>query len=188
MKVLIPTDQSEITLKQFAKCMRISQDESLDDQEKGVLIASEIIGVSRERLNQANFAQLDDICNKVATVLFHNNSPLVQRFEFKGVEYGFHPNLREATFGELVDLDTYCQNFYDNLHLIMEILYRPILKEQGNMYEIEAYDPKPSDKFKELGLDIVSGALVFFYALGSQLSEISQRSLRGLGGKELELI
>jgi hypothetical protein len=189
MKVLIPTDQSEITLRQFVKCMAISQDEDMSELEKGKLIVSEIIGVPHKDLDKVSAEQLDRLSMEVSQVLFMQQSELVNTFELNGVQYGKIPNFQDCSFGELVDLDTFCsKGFYENLHRIMGIIYRPIKERRGELYSVEDYEPNDGSHFKELGLHIVSGMIVFFYNLGKQLLEISQRCSKGMGEKERVLI
>ena len=43
--------------------------------------------------------------------------------------YGFIPNLSEITMGEYIDIEGHCKEAHNNLHKIMSILYRPIVKE-----------------------------------------------------------
>jgi len=54
----------------------------------------------------------------------------------------------------------------------MAVLYRPVVSEAGNYYEIEEYDgtDKYAEIMKELPMRVVLGALVFFYHLGIDLS------------------
>ena len=83
--------------------------------------------------------------------------------------FGFIPNLDEMTLGEYIDLDTYFGD-WDNMHKAMSVLYRPITKEKGNLYNIEEYDgTKYSDVLKLMPLDVVLGSIFFFYNLSSEL-------------------
>ena len=68
---------------------------------------------------------------------------------------------------------------FDNLHVIMSILYRPIVLERHDCYEIETYVPSKERKAKMLNLkmDVAIGALVFFCNIEKELAITMQRSL-----------
>ena len=87
----------------------------------------------------------------------------IHRFEYRGKEWGFIPNLDEITTGEFIDLDNWMREG-KQLHRIAAILYRPVTKSKGRLYDIEKYEG--SDKYaKELmgaSFRIVIGAMVFF--------------------------
>ena len=97
------------------------------------------------------------------------------------IEYGFHPKLVDMTLGEFVDLETYMKDINENLHLIMSVLYRPVIaKEEDGTYAIEDYEPNEevANLFKkELTLKEFNGASVFFYDLERELSIHSLKSL-----------
>jgi len=97
-----------------------------------------------------------------------NEEPkLTQRFKLDGVEYGLIPNFDNITAGELFDIDAYSTK--EKYHLLMSILYRPIIKEQAyNRYSIEVYDG--SRDMGEMPLGIALGVLAFFLTLGEELA------------------
>ena len=61
----------------------------------------------------------------------------------------------------------------------MSILYRPVVKKQGDMYAIEPYsgtlNPKP---FLEVGMDVHFGALFFLLGLSTDLLSDTLNSLK----------
>ena len=62
----------------------------------------------------------------------------------------------------------------------MAILFRPIVAKENDVYDIEAYDGKikiRAEAMKKMSASQVQSALVFFYALGMILLEITQLSL-----------
>jgi hypothetical protein len=90
-------------------------------------------------------------------------------FKYKGVDYGFIPNLDEITVGEYLDIDQY-QKIDGSIHKLMSILYRPIVKKIGKDYKIEEYNgTKNSDDFLELPVIYYFGAMVFFCRLRNVL-------------------
>lgn len=85
-------------------------------------------------------------------------------FSFYGQEYGFIPNLSRISTGEYIDLENYCKEPIENLHIIMSILYRPITFQRNKRYTIESYDPDQfkEELFKDCKMDIALNSLGFF--------------------------
>lgn len=98
--------------------------------------------------------------------------PHVQRFWYKGVEYGFIPNLDAITTAEFVDLDVYMKEG-KQLHKIAAILYRPVTKSRKRIYDIEKYEgtSKYSDVMMGVSYKIAIGAMLFFWDLRLSLLE-----------------
>ena len=103
--------------------------------------------------------------------LSKRSDTLTQFVTIDDVKYGFHPNLSEISTGEFADLDTLCKDFNDNLHLIMAVLYRKVVLEKHGKYNIEPYDGEVEERArlfkKKLPANVVNGALVFFWTIGS---------------------
>lgn len=84
-------------------------------------------------------------------------------FDLNGTRYGFIPNWDEFTTGEWIDAEQYAVDFWANAHKMMSILFRPVVREFKDRYEIEPYTAKEdAEVFKSLPADQVSGALLFF--------------------------
>ena len=100
-------------------------------------------------------------------------------FTFNDEEYGFCPNLSNITTGEYIDLESYCKEPVENLHIIMSILYRKINFSRGDRYSIEEYNPDEfkEEIFKDCPMDIALSSLGFFLTLGSDLAMISHNYL-----------
>jgi hypothetical protein len=100
-----------------------------------------------------------------------------ERFMLNGVEYGFIPNLDEITTAEYVDLSTIGMDFKE-MHKIIAILFRRVTNEDafGN-YEIlpYKYDKALCEEMRQCPMNIVNGALVFFWSLSRELKEAIQR-------------
>ena len=101
-------------------------------------------------------------------------------FVFKKEEYGFVPNLSKLSTGEYIDLETYCKEPIENLHIIMSILYRKVTFKRNERYTIESYNPEEfkEEIFKDCPMDIALSSLGFFLTLGSVLAKTSLRFLQ----------
>ena len=109
-----------------------------------------------------------------------------KRFVFNKEEYGFVPNLSNITTGEYIDLETYCKEPIENLHIIMSILYRKITFKRNERYAIENYNPDEfkEELFKDCPMDIALNSLGFFLTLGSVLAMTSVRYLKAQETKQ----
>ena len=85
--------------------------------------------------------------------MFDSKPQLVKTFELSGTEYGLIPNLDEMSLGEYVDLDTYMGD-WDNMHIAMNVLYRPIKEKLGDKYLIKEYDVDAKDKINNIPMDV----------------------------------
>jgi hypothetical protein len=66
---------------------------------------------------------------------------------------------------------------------IMSILYRPLLKTTGKLYDIKAYDGNiDGEKFMDVPMDVHFGTLFFLKTLLKDLLKDTQKSLTGLTG------
>ena len=101
-------------------------------------------------------------------------------FKFKNEEYGFCPNLSNISTGEYIDLESFCKEPVENLHVIMSILYRRVSFKRGERYSIEDYNPDEfkEELFKDCPMDIALSCLGFFLTLGSDLARISRNYLK----------
>jgi hypothetical protein len=101
-------------------------------------------------------------------------------FMFKKEEYGFVPNLSGISTGEYIDLENYCKNPIENLHIIMSILYRKVTFKRNERYTIESYNPDEfkEEIFKECPMDIALSSLGFFLTLGERLAMTSHSFLK----------
>jgi hypothetical protein len=86
-----------------------------------------------------------------------------------GVEYGFIPDLDDMSLGEYIDLDNNASK-WEQMHLAMNVLYRPIKTSKIGKYNIEDYDVNNPEVMKDMPLGAAIGSLFFFYNLGIELS------------------
>jgi len=88
------------------------------------------------------------------------------------------------SFGEYIDLETNIGE-WDSMHKAMAVMFRPIVKTKGDKYEIEPYEGTAtySEVMKYAPLDVVMGAMVFFYNLSNELLKATLHSLEMEGVK-----
>lgn len=167
LEINVPTSLSEITLGQYQKYLKIAE----NNQDGNFLDAKMIeifcgVPLSESyKIKMSSVRAVIDILNE----LLSTNPNHVERFEMNGTEYGFVPDLDELTLGEYVDLDNNISN-WDNMHIAMNVLYRPVKHNQGRRYNIVEYSVDNENKMKDMPLDAAIGSIFFFYNLGIELS------------------
>ena len=168
----IPTTLNEITLGQYQEYAKLEGLSETDLQLKTIEIFCNVPPIVVRNMKATDIVE---ICS-IISGMFDTKHQLISMFKLNGVEYGFIPSLEDMSFGEYVDLDTFIGD-NDNLHRAVNVLYRPIEHRQGNRYTIKEYDPNTSEIAKDMPLDAVLGAVVFFYNLGKDLSVAMLNSL-----------
>jgi len=168
MKLTIPTELSEITLGQL-QSISVIEGSDLEATERQKKIVSLLTGVDRKTIDLFRLSDLQHVYEKLLYLSKQDNR-LTKFVTIDGVKYGFHPNLSNISTGEFADLDSLCQDFNENLHLIMSVLYRPVILEKLGKYQIKPYEGEIEERgelFKnKMPANIVNGALVFFWILG----------------------
>jgi len=168
VKITIPTSLNEITLEQYQRFISISEKNEDNDflQLKMLEIFCNI------PLDVASKMSLKDVNEITASInqMFAKEYKLQTIFKLGETNFGFIPNLDEISLGEFSDLDTYFGKM-DKLHNAMAVLYRPIIEKYKDKYTIQDYNGSItySDVMKHMPMDVVFGAMVFFYNLSNEL-------------------
>ena len=168
IELTIPTSLNEIKLAQYQKFLSIVKDNEESEflQQKMVQI---FCGIDLKDVASIRYKDVVEI-NQNINNLFTKENKFIQRFKMGGVEFGFIPNLDEMSTGEYMDLDNYITD-WETMHNAMAVLYRPITNKLGTKYNIEEYKGSVTyaDVMRHAPLDVVLGAMVFFYNLGNDL-------------------
>ncbi len=95
---------------------------------------------------------------------------------------GLIPDFYSITTDEDAELNNYLTNYWDNLHKIAGVFFRPVTKKVGKYYEIVPYDSDKAKQFhdclKDVPLIYFNGALAFFLRIRKQLERSSQVSFQ----------
>ena len=174
VKVTIPNDLSEITLRQYQKFLKIQE-----QNENESFLASKMMEIfCGIKLGDAMKMRATDV-NRITSILadmFEQKPNLVQKFKMNGIEYGFIPNLDNMSLGEYVDLDNYLSK-WESMEYAMAVLYRPITNKLKDKYTIEEYKAKDQDIMKDMPMNAVISSMLFFYCLGIDLSRVMMNYL-----------
>lgn len=177
-KIKCPTSWNDIKLSQYLKFYKLVKPyEGTDEYAEKTLLNALFVFANvnaDDYLNQSQTVILD-LQQKISKLIGESNDiPVVKSFTLEDTEYGFIPSFDDMSYGEYLDLVSYSQkNMWDNMPIIMSILYRPINNKSLGMYSIEPYKGTTDDQieiFKHaLSMDIVFGALSFFLRLQEDL-------------------
>mgnify|MGYP003114174400 FL=1 len=168
INITIPTDLSEITLRQYKHFLKIQK--TVDDEK---FLSAKIIeifcGVNLEDVMQIKFNDSEFIVDTL-TKMFEQKPKLVTKFKLNNKEYGFHPQLDDLTLGEYIDLDTFIGD-WENIEKAMAVLYRPIVSKLKDKYSIEDYKVGKDTEILDMPMDAVLSSIFFLWNLGMDLSQ-----------------
>jgi len=176
MKIVIPENIGEITLQQFQRYTELlNRDlEPYELLKRKINIFTGIKYNTLDNVSQKDFKEISQLID----IALNTKHEFVNKFELNGVKFGFIPNFDKIKAKEFVDFSLYPVNEIENLHKLMAILFRPIVKEdnKGN-YIITDYRGTEdfAEVMKQMPMSIVDGALVFFYNLAKELQVSTQK-------------
>jgi len=168
LDITIPTDLSEITLRQYKHFLKIQK--TVDDEK---FLSAKIIEifckVRLEDVMQIKFNDSEFIVNTL-TEMFEQKPNLVTKFKLNNKVYGFHPQLDDLTLGEYIDLDTFVGD-WENIEKAMAVLYRPVVNKLKDKYTIEEYKVGRDAEILDMPMDAVLSSIFFLWNLGLDLSK-----------------
>jgi|TARA_R110000796_G_scaffold203939_1_gene320127 hypothetical protein len=182
MKITIPSALKDITLLQYKKYLNI-QKQSKDEK---ILEAKMIEIFCNIKIEEVMLLKLNDSQEIINIILktFDEKPPLIRSFKIDQLEYGFHPQLDNLTFGEYIDLDTYITD-WENIEKAMNVLYRPVIAKVKSKYSIDKYNTETSLNLLNMPMDAVMSSIFFLWNLGLELSTVMTNSLENQDHKAL---
>ena len=167
VKILVPESLAEISLEQYQKFLKISE-----ENENGLFLQQKMIeifcNIELKQVLNIKYNSIVKITNHL-NKLFEQKPEFTPTFKRQNLEFGFIPKLDDMTFGEFVDLDTTIAD-WDNIHKAMGVLYRPVTLSKNKKYQIESYESFDKYDMQKMPLDVVLGALFFFWNLSKELT------------------
>jgi len=181
----IPADSSQITVKQF-----VAFHLAKTDIERAMIAAN----AKRKDVEALKLDAVLDLINLFEDSMKTGAARHEQTFFVNKKRLGFIPDFNELSFKEHVELDTYAQAIftkdgqnYKELPNLLAVLFRPVHHILGKYYTLREYDSDQVktyiDEINELTMDRVSGALVFFSTIESELASNSLEFLEEMREK-----
>jgi len=165
----IPESLSEVTLDQYQQWLKVAEGKDLDNflQQKMIEI---FCGVTLKQVMLIKAKDIESIVDQISKLFNQKENKFIDRFNYQDQEFGFVPKLDDMTFGEYVDLDNYLAD-WQLIHKAMGVLFRPITFKKKKQYLIEDYETADKYNMKQMTLDVVFGAMVFFWNLRNELQK-----------------
>ena len=180
VKLIIPDNWSDITIDTYQKYVKLQEGKG-SEKNKIVKSLALLCNTTPSIVKKMAYKDLLEIMEIIKKMI--DTEPSKEKFRkvftFNKEEYGFCPNLSNISTGEYIDLESYCKDPIENLHIIMSILYRKITFKRNERYAIEDYNPDEfkEELFKDCPMDIALNCLGFFLTLGEQLARTSHSYL-----------
>ena len=179
IKIVVPKDWSAVTLETYLKLQKDLEVYKDEDGAYTAVLFHHLCSLPVELMAKLDIDTYTKIKRDLAGFMNSTEHVLQRIITLDGVEYGFEPNLSQMSYGAYVDISKYeSLTIDDKWSEIMSILYRPVKRKQGKLYEIESYKGEiDKQKFLKVGMDVHFGALFFFKNLLMDLLKDTQKSL-----------
>lgn len=179
IKIVVPTDWSAIPLKKYLELRNDMKSYEGDADATIACLFHHLCDFPIEYLSQLDIDTYNSVVADITKFFNSIEFPLQQFINIDGIEYGFEPNLSKMSYGAYVDITKYeTLNIDDKWAEIMSILYRPVSKKVGKLYEIQPYTGDVNkEKFLNVSMDTHFGAVFFFKSLLMDLSKSTLNSL-----------
>lgn len=175
----VPRNWNGVTLKQY---IALKKDMDAYEGEYEAVLACmfhHLCNFPVEYIQKLDIDTYTNIVRDLTSFIGDVELPLQRFITIDGVEYGFEPNLSQMPYGAYVDISKYeTMEINEKWAEIMSILYRPVTKKVGKLYDIEEYKAEiDGEKFMSVTMDVHFGAIFFFKTLLRDLLNTIQKSL-----------
>jgi len=158
--------QPEITIEQF---QRLQHKEELYKTSPAdllsMLLSVPVNELKDLPLNQMEFVQSYLMSQMTETSL---KDEIYNIFTHNGVEYGLENDWSKLAWGAWMDMEVFSsEKIEENIHLIMAILYRPVIEKKNGKYKIKPYKADEIEdrgyEFRQIPEKYWFGASSFFF-------------------------
>lgn len=158
--------EPEITIEQF---QRIHNKEEMYKTSPPDLL-SLLLNVPVNELKDLPLNQMEFVQSYLMSQMTESslNDELYNIFTHNGVEYGLENDWSKLAWGAWMDMEVFSsEDIQNNIHLIMAILYRPVIERKNGKYKIAPYKADEIEDraymFRQLPIKYWFGASSFFF-------------------------
>jgi hypothetical protein len=169
IELSVPTALSDITLGQYQRYVKILEENEGADDFLALKTIEIFCDISLKDVLSIPAKDAEKVL-EIISKAFEEKPSLIRRFNLLGVDMGFEPSLESISLGAYIDVEDNISD-WQMMHKAMAALYRPVNFKSKDKYTIAPYEPSEevSNLMKEMPLDVVMSAMVFFYDLGMEL-------------------
>lgn len=162
-----PEKWSEISIRKYQKITQLKEDGEYYSNLSNIV--SILSGIDIDILEDLPYTEFISIASNIKFIFEgKNDDPIKWSYVIDGVEYKLATDMTHMSTREFMDLNSFFkdkENISNNIHLILAIVYRPVVNG-----EIELYSTKDVFKRADLFLDIMTcesilTLMVFYSAL-----------------------
>lgn len=160
------TIESEMTVEQY---QRIHLQRVFLENVSPSKLLSVYLNIPESELKNAKKSEVEFVEAFVFKKLTDNSTKdMIFTFEMEGITYGFENDWGKLAWGAWKDLEFLSsQDITENIHKILSVLYRPVIKMKGTKYVIEPYDANTIEEraelFKRIPIKIWFGSAQLFF-------------------------
>lgn len=163
---------ADITIGQYQEMMLIETENDITRFIQQISIALDIDSEDIRKLSLLEFKKLQENMAFLSQKVEADLSPII---EIDGKKYGLIPDMGTVDAGTFIDAEQFKEDTIVNLHNLVALIYRPVIKQDGDEYEIERHKAEGFERranlFKEkVSIETVMGAVVFFSSVATELS------------------
>lgn len=167
------TSWDEVTIGQYQEIMAI---QSTNKISKFIESISIIMDCDPQLIRDMNMTEYKKLVADTQFLSEQPNASIEKIIEVEGKRYGLIPDMTLIEAGVFIDAEQFKEDSITNLHLLTALIYRPIVKEDGDEYEIDKHKAEGFEKranlFKDkVSIETVMGAVLFFSLVEMRLLE-----------------
>lgn len=174
MKEIKQRSWDDVTIAMWIELNQVDTESSITKEIEEVAILTDTDPSELRSIPMAEFREIQQSVN------FKHTPPkpeVTLKFDIDGKRYGMIPQLDFITTGEWMDAETWKEDAISNIHLYAALLYRPIIKEEGEVYEIEPHKSsgfiERANLFKDrLSITVIHGTVLFFSTIATEYIKI----------------
>lgn len=186
LNIVVPKDWSAVNLRTYINLYSDLKGYMDNNEAQIAALFYHLCGVTPDIMIKLDSDTFQKIRQDLERFVGNQELELVRKFEWNGIKYGFYPDLSKIEYGAYLDLMKLNNTeMNENWAKAMGILYRPIIKEMGKLYEVQSYTGEEEwEWWLDVGMDIHFGAWFFFINLSMDLLNDIQNSTMEMMEKE----
>lgn len=164
---------ADVTIGQYQEVMSIQTTNKISRFIESISI---ILDIDSQTIRDMNMTTYNKLISDFQFLSTQPDSVIEKIIELDGKRYGMIPDMTLIEAGVFIDAEQFKDDSIVNLHLITALIYRPIIKEDGDEYVIEKHKAEGFEKranlFKDrVSIEMVMGAVLFFSLVEMRLLE-----------------